>query len=48
LSGTRAALDVSSPIGIPERFTLVRPTDGRHMPSHVVWRTEKRIGVGFN
>jgi hypothetical protein len=48
MSNTGAALDVTSPIGIPEHFTLVFPTDGLHMPCHVVWRKEKRIGVAFN
>jgi hypothetical protein len=48
MSNTGAALDVSSPIGIPEHFTLVFPADGLHMPCHVVWRKEKRIGVAFN
>jgi hypothetical protein len=48
MSNTGAALDVTSPIGIPEHFTLVFPADGLHMPCHVVWRKEKRIGVAFN
>jgi PilZ domain len=48
MSNTGAALDVTSPIGIPEYFTLVFPADGLHMPCHVVWRKEKRIGVAFN
>lgn len=43
-----AALDVSSPIGIPEHFTLVLAADGHHKPCHVVWRKEKRIGVAFD
>jgi hypothetical protein len=48
LSNTGAALDVTSPIGIPAQFTLVVSTDGLHVPCHVVWRKEKRIGVGFD
>jgi hypothetical protein len=47
LSDTGAALDVTSPVGIPERFTLVVPADGIHLSSTVVWRKEKRIGVKF-
>jgi hypothetical protein len=45
ISATGAALDVTSPIGIPARFTLV--TEGNHLPCRVVWRKEKRIGVAF-
>jgi hypothetical protein len=46
-SDTGAALDVTSPVGIPERFTLFIPADGTHLPCTVVWRKEKRIGVRF-
>ena len=42
-----AALDVISPVGIPDRFTLVIEADHRHLPCRVVWRKEKRIGVHF-
>lgn len=47
-SETGAALDVTSPLGIPEHFTLVIPVDDAHRPCHVVWRKEKRIGVKFD
>jgi hypothetical protein len=47
LSGTGAALNVTTPVGIPERFTLVLPADGSHQACRVVWRKEKRIGVAF-
>jgi hypothetical protein len=43
-----AALDVSSPIGIPDQFTLVLPADGQHIACHVVWRKQKRIGIAFD
>jgi PilZ domain len=46
LSSTGAALDVTSPLGIPTQFTLV--TDGNQLPCRVVWRKEKRIGVTFD
>ena len=46
LSATGAALDVTSPVGIPERFTLV--TNGSRFPARVVWRKETRIGVAFD
>jgi hypothetical protein len=45
ISDTGAALDVTSPLGIPAQFTLV--TDGNHLSCRVVWRKEKRIGVTF-
>jgi hypothetical protein len=48
VSETGAALEVTSPVGIPERFTLVLPTDGLHRPCRIVWRKERRIGVTFN
>jgi hypothetical protein len=47
-SDVGAALDVNSPIGIPEHFTLVLAADGLQKPCHVVWRKEKRIGVAFD
>jgi hypothetical protein len=43
-----AALDVADPHDIPERFNLVFKTDGTHIPCHVVWRQEERIGVAFD
>jgi PilZ domain len=48
LSITGAALEVASQIGIPAKFTLVVPGDGLHLPCHVVWRKEFRIGVAFD
>ena len=46
-SDTGAALDVSSPVGIPERFTLIIQAEGKHLACTVVWRKERRIGVKF-
>ncbi|MBR0966311.1 PilZ domain-containing protein [Bradyrhizobium diazoefficiens] len=46
-SETGAALDVTSPVGIPEQFTLVIQADGTRLSCTVVWRKEKRIGVRF-
>jgi hypothetical protein len=48
MSNTGAARDLTSPVGIPEHFTLVLPADGQHISCHVVWRKEKRIGVAFD
>ncbi|MFG3596180.1 PilZ domain-containing protein [Bradyrhizobium sp. RDI18] len=47
LSETGAALEVSSPVGIPECFTLVIEADHIHVPCRVVWRKTTRIGVHF-
>ena len=47
LSDTGAALDVTSPIGIPDHFTLLVQADAKHLSCTVVWRKEKRIGVRF-
>jgi PilZ domain len=47
-SPTGAALEVASPIGIRESFTLVIDDDQqKHMNCRVVWRKENRIGVQF-
>jgi hypothetical protein len=43
-----AALDVTNPLDIPERFDLVFKADGTHIPCHVVWRQAEQIGVAFD
>jgi hypothetical protein len=48
LSDTGAALDVISPVGIPERFALVMDGDEHGRSCHVIWRKEKRIGIAFD
>ena len=48
MSNSGAALDVNSPVGIPDRFILVLPADGLHVPCHVIWRKPKRIGISFD
>ena len=47
ISDTGAALEVTSPVGIPECFTLVIPQDHIAKACRVMWRKEKRIGVAF-
>jgi hypothetical protein len=47
LSTTGAALEVSSQTGIPERFMLVVPAEGLHLPCRTKWCNEYRIGVAF-
>ena len=48
MSISGAALDVSSPLGVPEHFTLAFRAEGVQIPCQVVWRKERRIGVKFN
>ena len=47
-SETGAALDVTSPVGIPDHFTLLIESDQIHAPCQVVWRKHSRIGVRFD
>ena len=47
LSTSGAALDVTSPLGIPAQFNLVVAVDHTSRACQVVWRKEKRIGVTF-
>jgi hypothetical protein len=47
LSKTGACLEIVSPIGIPDEFTLVIPSDKVKQQCQVVWRTTQRIGVSF-
>ena len=47
LSETGAALEVNSPVGIPEHFTLVIEPNHILVPSRIVWRKDTRIGVHF-
>jgi hypothetical protein len=48
LSETGAALEVLSPLFIPDRFTLVVHTDQLKRACCIVWRKERRIGVAFS
>ena len=48
ISETGAALEVVTPLFIPDRFTLFVPSDQLKRPCHIVWRKEKRIGVAFD
>jgi len=47
ISETGAALEVASPLGIPETFNLVIPGDHGSRRCQVAWRKDKRIGVAF-
>ena len=46
-SETGAALDVISPVGIPENFTLMIEADHIDVTCRVVWRKQSQIGVCF-
>jgi PilZ domain len=48
ISVSGAAIEVTNPHDIPERFNLVFKTDDAHIPCHVVWRQEEQIGVVFD
>ena len=48
ISETGAALEVATPLSIPERFTLFVPSDQFKRACHIVWRKEKRIGIAFD
>jgi hypothetical protein len=48
LSETGAALEVVSPLFIPDRFTLVIHTEQLNRPCKIVWRKQNRIGIPFD
>jgi hypothetical protein len=48
VSETGAALEVVTPLFIPDRFTLIVQSDSFSRPCQVVWRKERRIGVAFD
>lgn len=47
LSNGGACVEVASPIGIPDEFTLVIAKDNMRKPCHVAWRQGRRLGVQF-
>jgi hypothetical protein len=48
LSETGASLEIESPIGITDDFTLVIINDDVKRSCRVAWRSARRIGVRFN
>jgi PilZ domain len=48
MSVSGAAIEINNPRDIPDRFNLVFKADDAHIPCHVVWREEERIGVAFD
>jgi PilZ domain-containing protein len=47
LSQVGAALDVTSPVGIPDEFVLTIASDALRFRCRVAWRKAARIGVRF-
>jgi hypothetical protein len=47
LSATGGCLEVESPVGIPDEFTLVIKPEYLKRSCKVVWRKARRIGVRF-
>ena len=47
MSETGAALEVESPVGIPDDFELLIKPERMKRNCHVAWRSAKRIGVRF-
>lgn len=48
ISETGAALEVVTPLFIPDRFTLYVASDQLKRPCHIIWRREKRLGIAFD
>ena len=48
LSDTGAALEILSPLYIPDRFTLFVPSDQLKRRCHIVWRKQRRVGIAFD
>ena len=47
MSATGAALEVESPVGIPDNFTLLIKPELLKRDCRVAWRSAKRLGVRF-
>ena len=47
LSKVGACLEVASHIGIPDDFVLLVGYDHLRADCHVIWRSDKRMGVTF-
>jgi hypothetical protein len=46
VSAAGARLDLTGRARIPAHFTLI--AEGSHLPCHLIWRKERRIGIAFN
>ena len=48
ISSNGARVDIASPVGLPESFTLVITADHFMRHCHAVWNSNLRIGVAFD
>ena len=48
ISSMGARLDIASPIGLPEAFTLVIEADHFSRHCHAIWNHDKLLGVAFD
>jgi hypothetical protein len=48
VSEAGAMLEIASPIGIPNNFSLVIGQQALRRPCRVAWRSARRIGVHFD
>jgi hypothetical protein len=48
ISETGAALEVATPLGVPDTFWLLIPGDHARRHCRVAWRRDRRIGVAFD
>ena len=48
ISRTGARIDIASPVGVPEEFTLVIQADRFMRRCHAVWSSERHVGVAFD
>jgi hypothetical protein len=47
LSAAGACIEVATPFGIPNEFSLLIESGDVQHPRHVVWREQNRTGVKF-
>ena len=48
ISSNGARIDIASPVGLPESFTLVITADHFMRHCHAVWSADRRIGIAFD
>lgn len=48
VSETGAMLEIESPIGIPNNFSLIITQTALQRPCRIAWRSARRIGVLFD
>lgn len=48
ISSSGARIEIATPVGLPDRFTLVIASDHFMRHCHAVWSENRRIGVAFD